>query len=62
MIRAVGQDGSRVSGDLVKVENGVLELTVPGIHEPLRLPLKVLRSLVVLRREVPSQDGNSTKR
>ncbi len=50
LIRAVFQDGSRVSGELVKVEDGVLTLTVPGIEEPLRLPLAVLRSVVVLRR------------
>ncbi len=50
MIRAVFQDGSRVSGELVKVEDGVLALTVPGIEEPLRLPLAGLRSLVALRR------------
>lgn len=50
MIRALFQDGSRVSGELVKVEDGVLALTVPGIEEPLRLPLAGLQSLVVLRR------------
>jgi hypothetical protein len=50
MIRAVYQDGSRVSGELVKVDDGVLAVTVPGIPEPLRLPLAGLRSLVVLRR------------
>ena len=53
MIRAVYQDGSRVSGELVKVEDGVLAFTVPGIQEPLRLPLAGLRSLVVLRHETP---------
>ncbi len=53
MIRAVYQDGSRVSGELAKVEDGVLAVTVPGIQEPLRLPLAGLRSLVVLRHENP---------
>jgi hypothetical protein len=54
MIRAVYRDGSRVSGELAGVEEGVLVLTVPGIQEPLRLPLAGLRSLVVLRHVVPS--------
>ena len=57
MIRAVYQDGSRVSGELVKVEDGVMVLTVPGIQEPLRLPLAGLRSLVVLRHEAPGGKG-----
>ena len=53
-MRAVFQDGSRVSGDVVKVEEGAtLVLTVPGIQEPLRLPIAGLRSLVALRHEVP---------
>ena len=55
MIRAVYQDGSRVSGDLVKVEDGVLVLKVPGIHEQLRLPLAGLRSLVVLRQRIRAE-------
>jgi hypothetical protein len=57
MIRAVYQDGSRVSGNLDKVEDAVLALTVPGIQEPLRLPLAGLRSLVVLRHETPGGKG-----
>jgi hypothetical protein len=62
MIRAVSQDGSRISGDLVKVENGLVELIVPGIQEALRLPLVVLRSLVVLRHEAPRGNEEPTKR
>jgi hypothetical protein len=62
MIRAVFQDGSRVSGELVNVEDGVLALKVPGIQEPLRVPLAVLRSLVVLRDENASGKGKSTTR
>jgi hypothetical protein len=53
MLRAVYRDGSRVSGELVGVEEGVLVLTVPRIQEPARLPLAGLRSLVVLRHEAP---------
>jgi hypothetical protein len=52
-IRAVYQDGSRVSGEVVKVEDGFLVMTVSGIQEPLRLPMAALRSLVVLRHAKP---------
>ena len=51
--RTIFQDGSRVSGELVKVEDGELVMTVPGIQQPLRLPLTGLQSLVVLRHENP---------
>jgi hypothetical protein len=57
MIRAVIQDGSRVSGDVVKIGDGVLDLSVPGIQEPLRLPLAGLRALVVLRHDAPGGKG-----
>ncbi len=50
LIRAVCQDGSRISGDLVKLGDSVLEMTAPGIQEPLRFPLAALRALVVLRK------------
>ena len=38
-IRAVYQDGTRMSGELEKVEKGALVMTVPGISEPPRLPI-----------------------
>jgi hypothetical protein len=62
IVRAVHHDGSRISGEIVKVENGLLELTAPGIHEPLRVPLKDVRSLVVLRHETPHGKDDPTKR
>src|SRR5262245_41712228 len=51
MIRAVYQDGSRLSGELVQVEESAVQLAVPGIKESLHLPLAGLRSLVVLRHD-----------
>jgi hypothetical protein len=51
MVRAVCHDGSRVSGDLVKMDEGLLVLNVPGIQEPMQLPLAGLRKLVVIRNE-----------
>ena len=62
MVRVVHHDGSRISGEIVKVENGLLELKAPGIHEPLRVPLKDLRSLVILRHETPHGKDDPTKR
>ena len=51
MIRAVFQDGSRISGEVVNVADGVLEFTVPGIQKPLRIPIARLRSPVVLNHQ-----------
>jgi peroxiredoxin len=51
MIRAVYQDGSRLSGELTKVEGGSVALKVPGVEESLKLPIAGLRSLVVLAHE-----------
>jgi peroxiredoxin len=51
MIRAVYQDGSRISGELARVEGGALELKVPGFDQSIKLPIAGLRSLVVLGRE-----------
>ena len=53
-IRVVYQDGSRLSGNLDKVEQGALLLTVPGVKESLRLPVGGLRSLVVLKHPDPT--------
>ncbi len=56
MIRVVYQDGSRLSGDLVKVEGDALMIKVPGIEESPKLPIAGLRSLVMVARET----GEST--
>lgn len=55
-VRAVYQDGGQLSGDIVKVENGTMWLTSPGIKEPLKLPLAGLRSLIVLRHEAQPRE------
>ncbi len=52
-IRASYQDGTQVSGELVKVEGGAVWLAAPGTKERLRLPIDGLRSLVVLRHQAP---------
>jgi hypothetical protein len=61
MIRAIYQDGARVSGELVMVEDSVLALTVPGIQESLRLPLAGLRCLVAPRHETPGRGRHRGK-
>jgi thiol-disulfide isomerase/thioredoxin len=48
-VAAVYQDGSRLGGDLLRVEEGSLRLRAPGIEEPLSLPVSGLRSIVMLR-------------
>jgi peroxiredoxin len=47
-LRVVYQDGTRFSGQLMKVEKDALFLSVPGINEPIKLPVAGLRSLVVM--------------
>ncbi len=62
VVRAVYQDGSRVSGELTKVEDGILALTVPGIKEPLRLPMAGFRALVVLKQDTAGDKASPTAR
>ena len=45
-------DGGRVGGMLRKIEGGAVEMDVPGVREPIRLPIETLRSLT-FRPEVP---------
>ena len=48
-VRAIYQDGTRLSGDLERVEKGALVMKVAGISQPSRLPMSGLRSLVMMR-------------
>ncbi len=52
-LRVVYQDGSRFSGELMKIEDTHISLTCAGVKEPLRLPLTGLRSLVALSHDKP---------
>src|SRR5262249_12271919 len=52
-IRASYQDGTQVSGGLVKVQDGAVWLSAPGTKQQLRLPIDGLRSLIVLRHQAP---------
>ena len=48
-VRAIYQDGTRLSGDLERVEKAALVIKVPGISQPSRLPMSGLRSLIMMR-------------
>jgi hypothetical protein len=61
MIRVGYQDGSRVSGELLKLGEGTLDLKMPGIQEPLELPLAGLRALVVLRHTLRVDDAGERR-
>ncbi len=63
-LRAVYQDGTRFSGELLKIENGAMVLNVPGFKEPIKLPVAGLRSLVVMQHgeDKPLAKGESTGR
>ena len=50
-VRAVFQDGTRLSGNLLRIENGKLHFAVPGVDETTKLDLESLHSLVVLKHE-----------
>ena len=50
-VRIVGRDGSRLSGNLAKVEGGNLWLEVPGWKEAAHIPVKELLSLVVTKQD-----------
>lgn len=47
-IRAVLQDGTRLSGSVAKVEDGKLLLSYPGASAPLPIPVEALRTLLML--------------
>ena len=47
-LRAVFLSGTKISGDLVKIEDGKAILKSPGIQESIPIPLDLLQSFVVL--------------
>lgn len=53
-LRAVFLSGMKISGDLIRVEDQMATLKVPGLQEQIVAPLNVLQSLVVL---TPKTDG-----
>jgi peroxiredoxin len=48
-LRALRSSGSGISGDLLKIEGQHVWLKCPGVREPLVLPLRELRTLIVLQ-------------
>ncbi len=55
-LRAVYLDGTRISGELTRIQDDAIWMTVPGLSEPCRLPIDGLRSLVVIRHEPVDKD------
>ena len=47
-LRAVFLSGTKISGDLVRIEDGMAILKSPGIQESITVPLDQLQALVVL--------------
>jgi thiol-disulfide isomerase/thioredoxin len=57
-IRAVTQEGDRLSGELLEIAGGMLLLSIHGFHEFPRVPVGRLRSLAVLRHsQTPRPNG-----
>jgi thiol-disulfide isomerase/thioredoxin len=54
-ICVVTQDGVRLSGELLQVQEGAIWLSVPRVKEFPRVPLARLRTLAVLRHEPPGR-------
>ena len=54
-LRAMCHDGSRLGGEILKIENGQVLLKVPGIRETPGLPLSVIRSIVTLKQKTASK-------
>jgi thiol-disulfide isomerase/thioredoxin len=54
-ICVVTQDGVRLSGELLQVQEGAIWLSVPGVKEFPHVPLARLRTLAVLRHEPPGR-------
>lgn len=57
-IRAAFHDGVRLSGELIKVEDGRLWMKCPGVAEPLGPRVSELHTLVVLDTEKPPSDAS----
>lgn len=60
-IRTVYQDGSRLSGDLTKIENGLLSVRIPGVKETPALPSEGLRSIAILVPDQPAPASTELK-
>ena len=55
-VRAILQDGTRVSGEFRKLVNGRLWLSRPGLTESLGIPVAELRTLLSLQEQKPPLD------
>jgi thiol-disulfide isomerase/thioredoxin len=56
-LRAVLQNGSRISGKLEKVEHGRVQLSSPSLTEPLSLAVADLQALLVMKPDAKQEDA-----
>ncbi len=63
LARVLYEDGARLSGTITGVESDAVKLTVPGVATPLRLPLKGMRSLLILKQDakLPKKEAGMGK-
>ncbi len=59
-LRAVAQDGLRISGVLQSIEHGRLKLKSPAVAEQIILPLSDLKSLIYLAPQVLSSPAETS--
>lgn len=55
-LRAILQDGTRISGELRKLKDGRLWLSRPGVAEALGVPVAELKTLLSLEKEKPIEE------
>ncbi len=55
-VRAILQDGTRISGEFHRLENGRLWLSCAGVAEPLGIPVSELQTLVSLDSRKPESN------
>lgn len=58
-VRAILQDGTRISGEYRRLKDGRLWLSCPAVAEPLAVPVSELKSLVVLDCRKPPSNTDS---
>jgi peroxiredoxin len=60
--RVIYFNGTRLSGELVKIDSKAIWVKLPGVDSPLALPFDGVRSLAMLKHESPSTPESGTAR
>ena len=56
-MRVIDQEGTRLSGDLLKIENNKLVLQVPGLNDAVSFDVASLNTITPLNQETPLKPG-----